>query len=101
MMRVLTLDEADAVQGRGECSFCGTLLTPGPRGGVSINAGCTGCGAAFNMLGLCYAPDAIPLGFTQLLAEPGRSFTHACGAISYNRADIEQRYCGACHEFVQ
>ena len=23
----------------------------------------------------------------------------ACGAKSYNRHDIEQRYCGACHQF--
>lgn len=22
-----------------------------------------------------------------------------CGAVSYNRNDIEQRYCGACHQF--
>lgn len=33
------------------CCFCGTVgLTEGPRGGMSMNRGCVGCGARFNLV---------------------------------------------------
>jgi len=33
------------------CAFCKTIgLTPGPRGGASINLFCMTCGAGFNLI---------------------------------------------------
>lgn len=52
--------------------------------------------AASRMLG------AIVFGAMQLAgASPRPSFTcPQCGRTSYNQNDIRERYCGACHAFV-
>lgn len=37
---------------------------------------------------------------TYTLSEDGQSITcNLCGMRSYNRNDIEQKYCGRCHRF--
>jgi hypothetical protein len=57
--------EALAAVQRHECPFCGHQgFAQGPRGGLSVNVACPGCGARFNLCG----PRA-ELG-AQLLREP-------------------------------
>lgn len=44
--------------------------------------------------------DVEMAGSTYTLSEDGASITcRRCGLTSHNRKDVEQRYCGRCHEF--
>ena len=42
-----------------------------------------------------------PKEISYTLGSDGRSITfHPCGVTSFNRNDIEQRYCMVCHRFM-
>lgn len=70
-MRQMSLGEVAQVHLTGKCPFCKNLLTPGPRGGMSINVLCQ-CGAKFNVMGVCYIElrDDDPIPFGQVIEEP-------------------------------
>lgn len=78
-MRNMTEAERELVYGSTpyRCCFCPAALTPGPRGGMSINMKCPDCGAVVNVIApehRAYYGDGIKF-FGQVLREPAISGT--------------------------